>query len=142
MNYILIIYGLVLGSLGINRLKKMSSNNNDRKSGTPNLEAKYKDSWNKIIIFSAFFSEFINLSFLIPAAYVVNNRAIKMLAFIISILLVFRAFIITVNVMRCPTLKYYEKVETTFYSTKGKKYSHMFDWMCVVSLGIIIGALF
>lgn len=140
MNYILIIYGLFLSGMGLKRLVK-TENSNEEKTNTSVMEAKYRDSWKKIIILSAILTEFFNLLFLISAAVLVNNRSIEILVYTISVALVIRLLIIIFNVTRFPTVEYYRKVETSFYSIKGKKFSLAFDWVCICSLAIIIGAL-
>lgn len=141
MNYIIVIYGLFIAWIGLSRLTKTIHESDDRKSDTPYLESKFQNSWKKIIILSAFLTEVLNLLFLIPAALLVNHKSVEILAYILSVILILRALIITINVMRCPSLDYYYKVETSFYSIKGRKFSRLFDWICVCSLGIIIGAL-
>lgn len=141
LKYIIIIYGLFLAWIGLSRLIKNIDESDDKGPNTPYLESKFQNSWKKLIILSAFVTEFLNLLFLIPATLLVDNKFVETLAYILSVILILRALIITINVMRCPSLDYYYKVETSFYSIKGKKVSRLFDWISVCSLGIIIGAL-
>lgn len=141
MKFIIIIYGLFLAYMGLSRLIKSNKENVYATSEAPNLEARYKDSWKKVIIFAAFMTEFLNLLFLIPAARLVDHRAVEILSYVLALILILRALIVTFNVLRCPSLDYYSQVETSFYSVKGKKFNRLFDWICVGTTGIIIGAL-
>lgn len=141
MKYAIVIYGLFLAYMGLSRLIKSNKENVYATSEAPNLKARYKDSWKKVIIFAAFLTEFLNLLFLIPAARLVDHRAIKMLAYTLALILILRALIVTFNVLRCPSLDYYSKVDTSFYTVKGEKFNRLFDWICVGTTGIIIGAL-